>query len=121
MSECDSCRLHGRKCVAAQILGRAAALSLYGLVLALIGGTIIWASISMGASNGIALLAAVVFLGMELVLFMQGGQYALGLLITAILFGPLIQWIKRQASYSPISKTGSQIIRDALLVRNAAV
>jgi len=121
MPDCDSCRWHGRRCIAARILGKIAALSLYGLVLAIAGGTIIWACIGSGLSESIAILASMAFLGLELILFLQGGQYAPGLLVTSILFGPLILWIRKQTTYSPILKTGRQIIRDALLVRNAAV
>ena len=121
MPDCSTCKLRGRKCFAARTSGRIAALSIYGLVLSLIGGAIIWACISSGISEDKAILVSMIYLSLELGLFLRGGKYAPGLLITAVLFGSLIQWITRHASYSPISETGRQIIRDAILTRNTAV
>jgi hypothetical protein len=121
MSECDDCRLLGRKCVVARILASITALSLYGLVLAILGGAIVWLSLDRGLSNDSVVFVVITFLGIELILFLMGGTYAPGLWITVILFGSLILWIKQQTTYGPTSKTGRQIIRDAILPRNIAV
>lgn len=118
MSDCESCRLNGRKCSLAFLLAKLVVLTLYGSVLSVLSGVIFWFSMSTGLSEDTAVLLVVVFFGIELVLFLAGGIHAPGLLLTAILFGPLILWLKQQASFKPVTENGRQIIKKLLLTRN---
>lgn len=120
MLECESCRLNGLKCILACVSVRLAILTLYGFVLALLSGTIIWFSTSRNLPEVSGVILATVFLGIELMLLLKG-TITIGSVLTFILFGPLVHWIMRQHSYKPVSESGDKLIRKALLARNVAI
>lgn len=120
MSNCDSCGTRPA-CKTMRLLKKLLALTLYGLVLALITGSAIYMSHAVWGSDTIAIYTAIVLLAIELVLFkFNSGVYAPGLNITVLLFHPLLRWFMEVPSYKPAkSETERQVIRNALLSRNA--
>lgn len=122
MTACNSCRIRGRTCKAARLLEKLLALTLYGLVLALITGSAIYVSLAAWGSSVIALLVAIGLLTIELVLFkFNRGVYAPGFNITVLLFHPLLRWFMRTTSYKPEKpETERQVIRNAMLSRCVA-
>ncbi len=83
---------------------------IYGLVLSIFGGTIIWAGISLGLSEVAAFAIAVAFFGLEFILMSLKGLTP-GILITALILIPCahargLKWsqapseVRRSLNYS---------------------
>jgi len=103
---------------------RLVVLSLYGCVLAITGGVLIWATVALGLSEITGIMIATGFLGIESILWVFD-RYPPGIAITSILVSPIVfLCIKPKRPSSSISekrvvfKSAEQIIRKILVTRN---
>jgi hypothetical protein len=94
-------------------------MSLYGIVLVMLGGIIIWAGLSLNLSNSAAIILSVAFFAIEFLLFSYC-KPAPGLVVTALLFGPALARIRHEKSSETPEDIRRQIVRDSLLVKYTA-